>query len=137
MMRRIEIAISRTVRGELPRIPFVKMAQLALPSPYSLSLVLCSDALARRIGKKYKTDKKKPASYAPNVLSFPLTRAEGEVFLNVKKARREAKALGIPYAHRIAHLFVHGCLHLRGIRHGRKMDRAEDRMLLRFGYRKQ
>lgn len=131
MKRSEAIDIARTVRGSFPRIPFHAMARAVLGGRYFLSLVVCADALARRINREYRKK-----DYSPNVLSFPLAKNEGEIFLNVRKARREARAFGIPENDRAAHLFVHGCLHLKGYLHGAAMDREEDWVLKRFGFRK-
>lgn len=131
------ISFSMTRRGRtfLTRVPFEKLARASLPPRYSLSLVLCDDSLARTLGRKY-LQKKMRAGYAPNVLSFPLEKKEGEIFLNLAKAKREAKELGIAPSDRAAHLLVHGCLHLRGIPHGKTMDASEDRILRRFKFKK-
>jgi rRNA maturation RNase YbeY len=116
---------TRSFRGA--GIPFDRIAEVILGSRYELSLVICGDTLARRINIE---SRKK--TYAPNVLSFPLARNEGEIFLNVRKAEREARTMEISAKQRIAHLFVHGCYHLKGLKHGNAMDDAEETMLKRF-----
>jgi probable rRNA maturation factor len=114
-------------RHRVPRIPFEKISRAVLPKNYQLSLVLCSDPLARKINRAYRKK-----SYAANVLSFPLGKREGELFLNVQTAAREAVSFGVPLRARLILLFVHGCLHLKGMRHGKKMERIEATMLKRF-----
>lgn len=121
--------IRTTIRGTVPRIPFDAMARAVLGARYELSLVVCGDALARRMNKEHRGK-----AYFPNVLSFPLTKTEGEIFLNVDVARREAKKYGVPFASRMALLFVHGLFHLKGLRHGSAMEREELRILRRFGF---
>lgn len=122
------VDIRYTVRS--PRLtPFEKMAAAALPNEYQLSLVICGDKLAQRMNKEYRKK-----SYKPNVLAFPLSRNEGEIFLNVRKAAREARAEGISTHARSALLFVHGCFHLAGYKHGDKMEALERKMLKRFGF---
>ena len=64
-------------------IPYEKIANAVLGTKYELSLVICGDALARKMNHKYRKK-----SYKPNVLSFPLSKNEGEVFLNVRAAAR-------------------------------------------------
>ena len=102
---------------------------MVLGESYELSLVVCGDTLSRRMNKKYRKK-----AYAPNVLSFPLAGHEGEIFLNVRKAEREAKIFNIPVRDRIAHLFVHGCFHLKGLGHGKQMEKLEESVLKKFGY---
>lgn len=119
--------IRTTVRSAIPRIPFADIAPTILGASYDLSLVVCGDALARRVNRQYRHK-----DYAPNVLSFPLTDASGEIFLNVRKAEREARAMGISVRERTAHLYVHACFHLLGLDHGDEMERREDEILTRF-----
>ena len=122
-------ASTRSVRGPVPNIPFEKIARAIFGARYELSLVICGDSLAKRMNKKYRKK-----TYPPNVLSFPLSKNEGEIFLNIRKAAREARRFGILFHDRLAHLFVHGCLHLKGVRQGRIMDVTERRILRRFGF---
>lgn len=88
---------------------------------------MCGDALARRMNRQYRNK-----SYFPNVLSFPLSKYEGEIFLNIPCAAREARRYGLSLRTRAALLFVHGCLHLKGLSHGRTMERTERRILRAF-----
>lgn len=122
------IDIRTTIRGPVPRIPFERMAQDVLGARYELSLVICGDRLAQRINKEYRKK-----DYYPNVLSFELGEAEGEIFLNVRKAAREARQLGIPLSKRIALLYVHGLFHLRGMDHSDAMEHAEQKVLKKYG----
>ncbi len=122
-------SIRKTIRGSLPRIPFEEMARSILGANFELSLVVCGDTLAQRMNKEYRKK-----TYAPNVLSFPLSKREGEIFLNVRKAEREARTLRIPVRERLALLFVHGCFHLKGLSHGRTMESEERRVLHSFHF---
>lgn len=121
------VSIRTTIRGPVPRIPFERIARATLGDTYELSLVICGDALARRMNRQYRNK-----SYSPNVLSFPLSKREGELFLNIPCAAREARRHGLLLRARVALLFVHGCLHLKGLFHGRTMERTERRVLRAF-----
>lgn len=116
--------IRKTIRGPLPRIVFEKIARSILGTHYSLSLVVCGDALAQRLNAEYRKK-----SYKPNVLSFSLSKTEGEIILNVRKAEREAREYGVPLLERITFLFIHGCLHLKGHDHGNAMEALETKFL--------
>lgn len=120
--------IKRTVKDTV-RLPFATMAEAALPKGYQLSLVLCGDRLAQRMNATYRKK-----TYRPNVLSFPLSKKEGEIFLNIRKAEREARSEGISRNERIALLFVHGCVHLAGYDHGKTMDALEQKILKKCGF---
>ena len=121
------VDIRKTVRGPVPRLPFERLARAVLGSRYELSLVICGDQLASRINHE---NRKK--SYSPNVLSFPLEKNEGEIFLNIRKAEREAREYQTTSAARLALLYVHGLYHLKGLDHGTRMERAELATLKKF-----
>ncbi len=129
----MSLDVTSTLKGPAPfakgagRVPFEKIARAVLGDRYELSLVICGDSLAKKTNKKYRKK-----TYAPNVLSFPLAKYEGEIFLNVRKAMREARQLRIPLKERLALLFIHGCFHLKGLRHGRTMEGEERRVMRAF-----
>ncbi|MCR4326017.1 MAG: rRNA maturation RNase YbeY [Patescibacteria group bacterium] len=127
-MTHSDVALTRTIRARVPSVPYERIARSILGARYELSLVLCGDSLARRMNREYRKK-----AYSPNVLSFPLSQREGEIFLNVRKAEREAKQFGTSIRTRLALLFIHGCLHLKGYAHGSKMERAEEKILRKFG----
>ena len=114
-------------RGAVPRIPFEKIVRKILGKRYSLSLVICGDSLARKMNRMYRKK-----SYAANVLSFPLGKNESEIFLNIRAALRETKESGVTLRARLTLLFVHACLHLKGMRHGQAMDRKEQQFMKMF-----
>ncbi|MEK7068942.1 MAG: rRNA maturation RNase YbeY [Patescibacteria group bacterium] len=103
------------------------IAHKILGANYKLSLVICGDTLARRLNRKYRQK-----HYAANVLSFPLTKNEGEIFLNIRTAEREARKYNESLRIRMMFLFIHACLHLKGRRHGPSMEILEQETLKRF-----
>ncbi|MHB1086261.1 MAG: rRNA maturation RNase YbeY [Minisyncoccota bacterium] len=124
----MSVEIKKTIRGSAPKLPFEDLARAVLGPSYQLSLVLCGDKLAQRINVAYRKK-----SYYPNVLSFELDAKEGEIFLNVRKAEREARQYGVTAKQRIALLYVHGLFHLKGLAHGDAMENAELKVLKKFG----
>lgn len=126
-MSESKIDIKVTIRGAAPRIPFVEMAHAVLGESYTLSLVICGDKLAQRMNKEYRNK-----TYFPNVLSFPLDKKDGEIFLNIRKAEREARQMDTTTQKRTALLYVHGLFHLRGMDHSDRMEREEQRILRQF-----
>lgn len=121
-----------------------------VPASVELSLVLADAVLMRRLNRDYRR-KDKPT----NVLSFPAYAADelaqavahqgagspiliGDVVLAFEVARDEALAQGKTLAHHLAHLVVHGTLHLLGYDHERtanaeRMERLEVAVLRRLG----
>jgi probable rRNA maturation factor len=124
----MSIEIKRTIRDRIPDLPFGKIAVEILGSKYELSLVICGDKLARRMNTQYRKK-----TYFPNVLSFPYSKADGEIFLNIRKTEREAREFDVSVKNRAALLFVHGCFHLAGYDHGGTMERLERNVLRKFG----
>ncbi len=119
--------ITTTIRGSVPRIPFEAMALAVLGSSYSLSVVVCGDKLAQRLNSEHRNK-----TYYPNVLSFPLDTNEGEIFLNIRKAGREARQMKTTTTKRMALLYVHGLFHLKGLAHSDHMEAEEQKILRRF-----
>jgi rRNA maturation RNase YbeY len=109
------------------RLPFEKIADSVLGKDYDLSLVICGDSLAQRMNKEYRKK-----TYYPNVLSFELGKKEGEIFLNVRKAEREARTGGISLKQRMGLLYVHGLYHLKGMDHSDRMESLERATLKKF-----
>ena len=126
-MRTRSVEVRNTTRTKFPRIPFESIAHRILGRRYELSLVICSDARARDLNKKYRKK-----GYAANVLSFPLTKNDGEIFLNIRAAGREAKKYQESLRTRLMFLFIHACLHLKAVRHGPKMELLEQKTLKQF-----
>ncbi len=124
------LAIHNTTRRPLPDAPFARITCEILGARYTLSLVFIADTKARALNLSYR-NKRTPA----NVLSFPLTEAEGEIFINLARATREAHQFDLSVPGHIVHLFIHGCLHLKGHDHGSTMDRIEQKFMRTYAVR--
>ena len=119
-------------RAKVPAVPFRKIKDSVLGRSYELSVALISASEARALTRRLK--KKDRAS---NVLAFPLGKKSGEVVLCPATARAEAAAYGYAPRDFLAYLFIHGLLHLKGLRHGATMEKLERRILKRFGFHPQ
>jgi probable rRNA maturation factor len=90
-----------------------------------LTIVLTDDSAIRRLNRDWRG-----VDAATNVLSFPgpdsrvqqLGRHLGDIVLAFETIAREARGEGKPLAHHVAHLAVHGFLHLIGYDHERAQD---------------
>jgi probable rRNA maturation factor len=101
-----------------------------------IAIVLADDSTLRALNRDWR------GIDAPtNVLSFQAKNAAsgylGDVILAHETIAREARAEGKPLAHHVAHLAVHGFLHLLGYDHERqknalKMERTERQILRRL-----
>jgi len=116
-----------TTKGKPPRLPFVSIKNDILGEDYELSAVFIGDKRSRTLNRIYR-DKDKPA----NVLSFPLSKTEGEIFLNLRKAKQEACNFDKTYENFVGFLFIHGLLHLKGMDHGSRMEEQEKKFVKKF-----
>jgi len=95
------------------------------------SVVLAADRTVRRLNARHR-GRNRPT----NVLTYSAPAHEMVLALGV--IRREAAAAGRRPGHHLAHLVVHGALHLAGHDHhhpgeARRMELAEARILHRLG----
>jgi len=85
-----------------------------------LAIVLTDDSGIRTLNRDWRGIDK-----ATNVLSFPAKSVPdhlGDVVLAFETIAQEARCEGKPFAHHLAHLAVHGFLHLVGYDHERSKD---------------
>lgn len=122
------LTITNKTKGKLPRLPFLDMKNAALGKNYELSLVFIGERRSRNLNIAYRNKHK-----SGNVLSFPLDKKTGEIFICPARSRREAKCFDRSYENFIAFLFIHGLLHLKGMDHGSTMERAEEKIRAQFG----
>lgn len=112
---------------------WVRRAFAALADAPPATVVLGSDHEVKLLNARFR-GKNKPT----NVLTFdPLPGLPGDIILALGVVRREARAAGKRPAHHLAHLVVHGLLHLEGYDHqtageARTMERIESRTLSRL-----
>lgn len=116
----MSLTITNTTKGKLPRLPFLKIATAVLGPEYECSLVIVSPKKSRELNRTYREK-----DNSTNILSFPLDENEGEIFLDLEKARAEAPLFDRSYTNFVAFLFIHGLFHLKGLDHGAKMENAE------------
>jgi probable rRNA maturation factor len=106
-------------------------ARAARAAGASGAVVLAGDRTVRRLNARHRGCNK-----ATNVLTY--TAPAPEMVLALGVIRREAAAAGRRTGHHLAHLVVHGALHLAGHDHhhpgeARRMELAEARILHRLG----
>jgi len=104
-------------------------------TPGDTVVVLTTDRAVRRLNARDRG-----RDMPTNVLTYPPSGPglPGEILLALGQIRREAAAASRRPAHHLAHLVVHGALHLAGHNHhhageARRMELAEARILHRLG----
>lgn len=110
--------------------------------PAEVSLVLSDDETVHVLNKQYRQK-----DSATNVLSFENAQKPpkgcvwlaGDIILAYETVLKEAKAQGKTFEAHLAHLLVHGALHLQGYDHieekqAQKMERLERKIMAQLGY---
>lgn len=113
------LSINSTVSW-YPTLPYEAIKNDILGKRYTVSLAFVGATRAQQINHAHRGK-----TYVPNVLSFPLDTQTGEIYITPKVARAEAKKFSMTVNGYIGFLFIHGCLHLKGMDHGDTMDKAE------------
>ncbi|MEK7538226.1 MAG: rRNA maturation RNase YbeY [Patescibacteria group bacterium] len=121
------LTIRNTTKGKLPRLPFARMTEATLGRDYELSFVIVSPKKSRELNRTYRGK-----DSSTNILSFPLDTKEGEIFLDLAKARKEAPLFERNYSNFIGFLFIHALCHLKGFEHGSTMERQERKIRALF-----
>lgn len=101
-----------------------------------VSVVFVDSKYSRHLNRLYLNH-----DFVTDVISFPLDRGrtlEGEVYVNLDRARSQATEFGVSAANEIARLVIHGVLHLvgyddTGSRKAKRM-RAEEEHQMQFWY---
>jgi len=123
-----EIDIQNKTKGTLPRVPFARIAKTILGSPYELSLVFIRSSESQKINTEHRS-KNKPT----NILSFPLSKTTGEIFIDLELCKTQCKEFDRTYTNFVGFLVIHGLLHLKGYEHGSTMEREEVQHRTTFG----
>jgi probable rRNA maturation factor len=103
------------------------MKKEVLGDEYELTLVFVGEKRARALNKKFRNK-----DYATDILSFPIDKETGEIFVYPPKAEKKAKEFGRNFPNYLQFLFIHGLFHLKGFDHGSRMEREEARVRALF-----
>ncbi len=119
----MSLLITNTTKDKLPRLSFAKLTTAVLGKEYECSLVFVSPKKSRELNRNYR-NKDNPT----NILSFPLEKNEGEIFLDLKTSRAEAPSFDRSYTNFIAFLYIHALFHLKGYDHSAIMEKQEKKI---------
>ena len=119
-----EVDVDGLDEDALSRLAAHALAVERVPAPAELSVVLSDDATVQQLNLQYR-DVDAPT----DVLSFSQAEGEafavpdgetphlGDVIISIDTARAQAVEYGLPLQDEVAHLLVHGILHLLGYDH--------------------
>jgi probable rRNA maturation factor len=138
----LELTLQTAVKSTgLPRKAQVRRwLAAALERDAAITVRFVGAAEGRRLNRTYRE-----RDYATNVLSFgyggagPGQALAGDIVLCAPVLRREAREQGKPLLAHMAHLTVHGALHLQGHDHQKprtaaRMEALEKTILAKLGY---
>jgi len=140
----LSVQCAVATRGLPVRSTLRRWLLAALERDASVTLRFVGEPEGRQLNTQFRGK-----GYATNVLTFVYDERShdaphdaplaGDIVICVPVARREARAAGRPLRAHLAHLVVHGVLHLQGYDHERnrdaaRMERREADLLRRFRY---
>jgi probable rRNA maturation factor len=139
---KLELTVQKAVsfRGLPTNTELRRWLSAAIEQSAAITVRFVGAAEGRRLNREYRGQ-----AYATNVLSFGYGRPErgpalaGDIVLCAPVVLREARAQGKTPAAHIAHLTVHGALHLQGHDHqslsaAARMEALEKRILAQLGF---
>lgn len=124
--RQSRAPVARYVRGVLGREQRLRA---------DVTVVFVDDRTSRRLNRRFLAHDR-----PTDVLAFSLgdgPNPEGEIYVNLDKARRQARTYQVTAANETARLVIHGVLHLLGYDdrtapQARRMKRREDDLVERL-----
>jgi rRNA maturation RNase YbeY len=121
-----QVEVTNSTRRPTPRFAYTKVATAVLPG-WDISLVFLTSAKAKRLNQELRKK-----SYVPNVLSYAVGEASGEIAICLEEAGRQAPEYEMSERRFVLYLFIHALLHLKGWPHGATMEQWEQKLLARF-----
>lgn len=127
-------SITNKTKKRVPSLPFSAIKNDILGKKYSLSLAFVGKKTSRQINRTYRKKDK-----ATNVLSFSISERVGEIVMCPEliqaEAKNKEKNFNKNYRELLGFLVIHGMLHLKGMQHSSKMNRAEEKYDQKYFYR--
>lgn len=114
--------INNKTKETLPVFDFESVKNEILGKEYILTLHIVPSEEIKDLNKRYRN-----IDEATDILSFPLNKKEGEIFINLEESKKEAPKFGRELDNFIVFLFIHGLVHLKGFDHGSKMESEEQK----------
>lgn len=119
--------IENETNFKYPVIPYQKIKERCLEKDYILSLIFVTKERIKKLNLIYRNKDK-----STDILSFPIEDNEGEIYISLEDAKEEAKKFDRNFKNFIAFLFIHGCIHLKGLDHGSTMENIESKIREEF-----
>ncbi len=127
-MEEEKFTLNNKVKAKLPRLAFADMKDAVLGIDYILSFNIVDTDTIQNLNRNTRN-----IDTPTDILSFPLSTEEGEIYLNPEYTKIEAKKFDRSYDNFVGFLFIHGLVHLKGMDHGSTMERIEAKFRAQFG----
>lgn len=116
------LTISSTVKRtpKLDRALFCSIKNKVLGREYELGVVFVGKQRGRALNFKHRGK-----DYATDILSFPLDKENGEIFINAEKTKSKSKEFDRTFENYLPFIFIHGLFHLKGYDHSSTMESKE------------
>lgn len=111
----------------VPRAFFVSAKNAVLGKTYELDVAFVNEKEIQRLNSIYRNEDK-----PTDILSFPLSKEEGEIVLCMKEVEAHAPRFSRTPSNFLKFLFIHGLCHLKGMTHGGRMEREEEKFRKKF-----
>ena len=121
-------SFTNETKQKIPPIPFEAIKDAVLGKKYELNLIITDSDHIKKLNLIYR-NKNTPT----DILSFPLSDTEGEIYISPDESRAEAQKFDRTYENFLGFLFIHGCVHLKGHDHSAIMEDIEARVRAQFG----
>jgi probable rRNA maturation factor len=101
-------------------LPVEEIKNEILGKQFELSFAFISKKESQYLNKTYRGKDE-----STDILSFPLEKNCGEILICKDIAKLKAPQFDKTLPEYLLFLVIHGCLHLKGLRHGSKMSKYE------------
>ena len=115
-------------RPRASRAFFLSAKNAVLGQGYALSVAFVSGKEMRRLNRLYRGK-----DTSTDILSFPLSKKEGDIVFSMKDVSAQAPRFSRTAPNFLSFLFIHGLCHLKGMKHGSRMEREEIKFRKKFG----
>ncbi len=131
-MKNFDIGSNLKKNPSLNKKLFLQIKEEVLGKKYELSLFFIGQKKSKKLNKIYRQK-----NYSANILSFPLDKDLGEIFIDWHTCQKEAKKWNYQPQDFLVFLFIHGLAHLKGYDHQNNkeaeiMERFEKKIRKKF-----
>ena len=120
--------VTNLTRSPIPKLPYRRIATDIIGESYKLSVVFVGTRRAKNLNQTHRQK-----TYTPNILSFPLAKGRGEIFICPAVVKKEATRKSVSVRSYTGYIYIHGLLHLNGFEHSVTMEKAEECYVTKYG----